>query len=218
MKISPALAKRMQPLIAAFAGEVVELVQRRIDGVISEAEAAIENAISLIAAELEGPPVDSGQPRQSIPKAKPVEEIVRRVPELTATRGVTADALFKREIASKSRPAAKPSTAPAPAPRLKVEGKVTCKKCGFVGGNARGCGTAHVTVTADAENNDVERWSSDRIAQIKAQAEANKHAGKLPRPSSSFEVDQEERVAGMAAVRELEVDEDVAELDFEERG
>lgn len=71
--------------------------------------------------------------------------VVHRDPKpATAARSSVGDSA--RAIAKVARPSVQP-------PPAKVPGRVTCKKCGFVGGNARGCGTAHPTQRASAMAN-----------------------------------------------------------------
>lgn len=57
-------------------------------------------------------------------------------------------------------------------PPRKVKAQITCKKCGFVGGNSRGCGTAHETVSsiATGESPPPTTAKPDRFARIEAMA------------------------------------------------
>lgn len=96
--------------------------------------------------------------------------------------------------------------------RVQSNGKQmpSCSKCGYVGGNARGCGTAHATQFMGARSSpdrraaiaelakgkptrpvaqpdsDDGQWSAERIAAETVLAEESKPAGSLPTPRSSF--------------------------------
>jgi len=111
---------------------------------------------------------------------------------------------------------------------LQANGKkpVTCSACGFVGGNARGCGTAHETQLPGSQlpgsasildtppiampERGVRRLYAKpealagRAEVIRARAEhagESKHEGELPNPRASFLVNDGE-------VRELRLEED----------
>lgn len=83
--------------------------------------------------------------------------------------------------------------------QLQANGKkaVTCGKCGFVGGNARGCGTAHEPMSRVADGEPQTDEKLDRRALIKTSAK--RRDGTLPAVSSSFDVDHE-----TGEVRELD--------------
>jgi len=97
-----------------------------------------------------------------------------------------ADPPSRRDRGDREDRAATPSTP--------TNGKkfVTCKRCGFVGGNARGCGTAHETIVSAATPS-IDAGASDEVKTERRGAIADvarKLAGELPRPRSSFLVDQ----------------------------
>lgn len=85
-----------------------------------------------------------------------------------------------------------PDVARAPRPHAPLVAKkpIVCSKCGFVGGNARGCGTAHETQRA-IDGGASDDTKADRLDTLR------KRAGRLPVPSSSWRVDSGE-------VRELD--------------
>jgi dihydroorotase-like cyclic amidohydrolase len=186
------LATRLRPLVNAFARQLTELVQARIDAVIVDAETAIESALSAIVADLE--PAAAESPRkQSISERRRVHGLAE----------VPADERSENVATIIAAPVSRVAK-PTPVHVAKVSGKVTCKRCGFVGGNARGCGTAHETLVADNEDDEPEvrvaepplMSKRDRFALIEAKAAARTNAG-LPVPRASFEVED-------GQVRELE--------------
>lgn len=117
------IAKRLKPLVDRFCGELAAFVQARVDAAVAEAEQAIESAISAIVADLE--------PGDEASAAKPASPV--RVRNWSPT----------------NYPPSRRGREERAAPQANGKKPVTCSKCGFVGGNARGCGTAHETIVAD---------------------------------------------------------------------
>lgn len=114
-----------------------------------------------------------------------------------------AKAARAKPVAAK-KPAAKPvSRTPA-----NKGGKVTCTKCGYVGGNARGCGTAHETQTkaakASASDDSEDEPGAVPADVIREATTASRRARNLV-PIEERVIPHAELVAMLAAERDVAV-------------
>lgn len=119
------LLKRIRPLVERLANDLADLALARIELDLAKLPEVFEAALSSYASDAAPEP----------PAAAPV----------FAGPAIILSKVRPDLVENGLRLAALPVTVFAAA--LQANGKkvVTCKKCGFVGGNARGCGTAHAT-------------------------------------------------------------------------
>lgn len=164
-EVSAALSKAIEPFVRDLALRLAEMLAEHADRALV---AAREHAIERLSAELAGGHDAADQ------DDTPAEEPEPKRRAIAAKRVRVA----KPETYAPSRRAREDRTA------LQANGKAppSCSKCGYVGGNARGCGTAHETLVAGAKQNgvtvaDVEPpppARSDRFAAIEAAARARR--------------------------------------------
>lgn len=126
----------IQPAVELVARDLASLVEERIADMIGKIHIALTHTFSLAASELDN------RGGADVEADRTVHRAVAQ--NAASSAGVTSPArkrhveqpVSNRLDAGETRQPARPSPVP---------GKVTCKKCGFVGGNARGCGKSHPT-------------------------------------------------------------------------
>lgn len=214
------LLDRIEPLVKRFAAELADLLVARIDIIVRQAEESIDIALSALASQLDDSDGNAGVHVAGADDSSTTAVSAVRPPRPTkrskraATPGQSATA---QGASSAAGNVAEPHRAPGRPPQhgaagvdtsqplvASPKGK-TCSKCGFVGGNARGCGTAHETrvmlddilddAIAAVDEEQKKTAKASRIAEIKKAA--RRHG--LPTPRSSFDVNDRG---------------DVSELDF----
>lgn len=180
------LARRIRPLTDQLAQSVAELLERRIDAMIDDVHQAFEIALSAVASEGAEPASEWRQGRIDKTRLVVESKVVRPDSplEIDVDRflGKHEEPERPADVPASRRPRGQSKDKPARKQGGQAGSKVTCKRCGFVGGNARGCGTAHETQV-------VSPAAVDGGASEETKAEANKRRGKLPTPRSSFEVE-----------------------------
>lgn len=128
------LIERVRPLVERLAANLTELAVARVEAELERMTEAFEVALSAY---------QSDEPSDLITKALGPElgAMLNAKPEPLPSVPAKRDRDYKPENYPPSRRAREERT------ELQANGKrpVTCTKCGFVGGNARGCGTAHET-------------------------------------------------------------------------
>lgn len=136
------IARRLRPFVDRLENDLIAVVESRISAEVERARAAFDIALSAYASddtEQECPPV---VPALASPSGQSKDKAHRDVKPSNVPR-VRA---YKPENYPSSRRDREDRTA------LQANGKkpVTCQKCGYVGGNKRGCGKSHPTQTATA--------------------------------------------------------------------
>jgi hypothetical protein len=133
------LLKRVRPLVDRLAEDLASLAVERLEAELVRIEEALTVALSsyqsdsppnLIAAAL-GPELAK---ILDAPEKKPHRKRER-----------------VREYEPENYPPSRRAREQRTEPQKNGAKPITCSKCGFVGGNARGCGTAHPTLTATAK-------------------------------------------------------------------
>lgn len=127
------LSERIRPFTDQLADDLADLVATRIESVVASTLASIDEAFGVALSALAS---ESQAPGGA--DMVPAEPIAS--PKAKRTRAVT--------------PAVK-------RPVVATSGKMTCKKCGFVGGNARGCGRSHPTQGREIATPAAKRAASD---------------------------------------------------------
>jgi hypothetical protein len=174
------LMEQIQPTVDLVARELAGLAEERVVAMLSKISIACQQTLSIAAADLE---FDSGTDAAIPGVASLVDSALAVAPRKTATSRTYTPATYPPSRRAGHQPG-----------QIQSNGKraVTCQKCGFVGGNARGCGSAHETqsrITAATPDSDEK---TARLGAIRARVG-------LPAPSASFDVDRE-----TGDVRELE--------------
>ena len=136
------IARRLRPFVDRLENDLIAVVESRISAEVERARAAFDIALSAYASddtEQECPPV---VPALASPSGQSKDKADRDVKPSNVPR-VRA---YKPDNYPPSRRDREDRTA------LQANGKkpVTCQKCGYVGGNQRGCGKSHPTQTSDA--------------------------------------------------------------------
>lgn len=171
-----ALLKRVRPLVERLATDLTELAVRRVEAELERMTEAFSVALSAYQS--------NGAPDL-----------------IEAALGPDLARMLNSAPDRDTKPANVPPPAPAERPRVvrppdarsghstdkrrsdgKRIGAIICSKCGYVGGNARGCGTAHETVTAtedllEADATIQRDTKPDRFARIEAAAAARRAGG-----------------------------------------
>ncbi len=160
------LLKRVRPMVERLATGLVDVAVARIEAELGRLTEALEIALSAYADE---PPA-------------PVPIVIERDPK--------PDNVVPRPVAihvARAEPTAKPrDTGFAP--------QKTCSKCGYVGGNARGCGTAHATVVLASEP---VGWASYSVDAVAPAAKSD--------PFAADKKDRASRIAARAAAAPRDV-------------
>lgn len=127
------LRKRFRELTERFADDLAGLVADRIEADIAHIGEILEYSLSAIASDLGAPPL-----------AEPDLVTAALGPELAGML-TPAPAKRERDYKPENYPPSRRDREERAVPQANGKKPVTCSKCGYVGGNARGCGTAHET-------------------------------------------------------------------------
>jgi hypothetical protein len=220
------LLERVRPLAERLAQDMVNVATARIEAEIERIGEAFEVALSAFASEV---PHDDSDRRVDDPLPK-VPSGARRQLHGDEPRGasradsVAVDGAYEEQPAQNAgegrgdgersaRPVALSVSVPSDIRKQNV-----CSKCGFVGGNARGCGTAHrsarapVTTTPErprpitaAAIAAAKVRNTERIASIAKRETVRARAGS-PGPRSDDNQNAEERWTPQGITEERELD------------
>lgn len=133
------LLARIKPLVDRFAdrlvNDLVDLEVARIELELARIPDAFEAALSAYASDVLGPVLAT----MMAPPAPPIDSTWTTIehPAVVKAR--------QRDVKPENYPPSRRAREERTEPQANGKKPVTCTKCGFVGGNARGCGTAHPT-------------------------------------------------------------------------
>lgn len=162
------LLARIRPLLERLASDLAELAAARFEAELERMEETFAIALSAYASDGDGaadlltaalgPDLAAMLKPSSTTPASAVEDSPR--PTKRSKRAATPGQSASSAAGNVAEPHRVPSghrdagaaVVDTPPPRFNSLGRrigtIICSKCGYVGGNARGCGTAHETVVA----------------------------------------------------------------------
>lgn len=164
------LRKRVRQQVERLVEDMTELAVRRVEAELERMGEAFGVALSAFASEERH--ADSDRGNHPVPR---VRRSARRGLHRDDGRGPRRTDSGDVDGQDAQQPAQAPDPAPVRRAPVNKGQKTICRKCGYVGGNARGCGTAHPTIPAgtvvlEVDSKPVAAWDTFSVAPPRVSA------------------------------------------------
>jgi hypothetical protein len=198
---------RIRSVVDEFALELASIVEKHVDSVLEQAfaqvGAALDGALSIAVGELARDEVR-------------VVETVVDLPGIAIAKTAAKPRATKQKLGAGFADLANKINRERTALQANGKKPVTCTKCGYVGGNARGCGRAHPTQVTGKEGS-----SHGAAGPVRSAATPNRLAAiatvakKLPPPSrpQAVEPDDDDEPDARWSRSRIKAETEIAESD-----